>query len=139
MSSTDTLIPERPDLPAAFRAIASTVVPECVHLDERGWADLESLVRDSLRQRPPAIQRKVKLFVNIVEWLPMLRHRKRFTDLDQGSRTAFLTALQEHRIDVIRVGFWGLRTLVFLGYYGRADATKAIDYTPDPGGWASVR
>jgi hypothetical protein len=36
---------------------------------------------------------------------------------------------------IIRVGFWGLRTLALLGYYARPEAAEEIGYTADRRGW----
>jgi hypothetical protein len=139
MRTTDAPTPDTEGFPAVFRAIAAVVVPESADLDDRAWHEMEALVLDSLSLRPPPLQRKLRLFVHAVEWLPVLSYRKRFSALDSESRAAFLSRLQEHRIDAIRVGFWGLRTLVFLGYYGRATGANEIDYDPHPSGWDALQ
>ncbi len=139
MRTTDAPTPDKAGLPADFRTIASVVVPESADLDDRAWHEMEALVLDSLSRRPPPLQRKLRLFIHAVEWLPVLSYRKRFGALDPESRAAFLGRLQEHRIDAIRVGFWGLRTLVFLGYYGRATGAHEIDYSPHLNGWDALQ
>lgn len=123
--------------PPVFRAVVSTVVPEGEELDEAGWNELEALVHDSLSRRPAALQRRLRLFLRLVQWLPLIRFGRPFTSLDPGRRARFLTYLQEHRVDAIRVGLWGLRTLAFLGYYGRDAARREIGYHPHPHGWGS--
>jgi hypothetical protein len=47
----------------------------------------------------------------------------------------FLEAVQDSRLTLVRRGFWGLRTLVLMGYYGRAQAAAEIGYQPRMGGW----
>jgi len=42
-------------------------------------------------------------------------------------------------MQIIRVGFWGLRTLALLGYYARPEAAQEIGYTADPRGWEAIR
>lgn len=79
--------------------------------------------------------KRLRLFLRALQWLPLPRHRRRFTSLDPRRRAEFLARLQESGIDAIRVGFWGLRTLALMGYYGRPDAARAIGYTPHPHGW----
>ncbi len=129
--SNSVLIPVRP----IFRAVAATVVPEAAALDDAAWLDLEAAVEHALRQRPPQMRRQLRIFLRAVQWWPLLRHGKRFTALTPATRTRFLSHLQEHRIEAIRVGFWGLRTLALLGYYGRSQARDAIGYRPDRRGW----
>jgi hypothetical protein len=122
-----------------FRAVVSTVVPEANQLDEQGWRELETLVEAALRDRPPAILRQLRLFLRTIQWLCLIRYGRNFTSLSAERRTRFLSHLQDHRIELIRCGFWGLRTLAFLGYYGRADAVRAIGYAADPRGWEVPR
>ncbi|HSP35980.1 MAG TPA: hypothetical protein VLU46_16840, partial [Thermoanaerobaculia bacterium] len=59
--------------------------------------------------------------------------------LDAAKRTTFLEAVQDAPLLPLRRGFWGLRTLVFMGYYSRDDARTAIGYRADPRGWAVRR
>ena len=122
-----------------FRALVVTVVPEAGQLDERGWQELESLVEATLRDRPPAMLRQLRMFLRAIQWLPVFRYARRFTSLSAEKRKEVLSRLQDHRVELIRCGFWGLRTLAFLGFYGRADAAKAIGYAPDPRGWEAIR
>lgn len=139
MSTSEAPAPAKAALHPVFRAVAATVVPESTALDDAGWRELESLAVDALGQRPLALQRKLHLFLRLVQWLPLLRYARPFTRLDVDRRTRFLGHLQEHRLDAIRVGFWGLRTLVFLGYYGRAAGAREIGYRPHLLGWSAFR
>lgn len=127
--------PTAKPLPEVFGAIVRTVVPEASDLDEAGWKELESLVHTSLSERPRALTRRLRLFLHIVELLPFLRYGRPFSSLDPDRQTSFLTSLQNHRIDTVRVGFWGVKVLALLGYYGRPAAQRALGYEADPRGW----
>jgi hypothetical protein len=74
----------------------------------------------------------------LVQWLPVLRYGRRFTSLNLVQRACFLSHLEDHPIQVVRVGFWGLRTLALLGYYGRPEVTEAIGYAANPLGWEAL-
>ncbi|NIR43574.1 MAG: hypothetical protein GWN99_06705 [Gemmatimonadetes bacterium] len=126
-------------LPPVFRAIVSTVVPAATELDGEAWLEVERLVIDSLQQRPRALQRRLRLFLTLVQWLPALRYGRPFTSLDDERRARVLARLRDHSIDLIRVGFWGVRTLALLGYYGRDAAARAIGYRPRHDGWDAFR
>jgi hypothetical protein len=126
-------------LPSAFRTVVLTVVPDAANLDEAAWEDLERLVLRSLRDRPSELQRRIHLFMKLIHWLPVLRYGRPLTALDPQRREHFLRSLQEHRLDAIRLGFWGLRTLALLGYYGRREAADSIGYRPHPAGWEAPR
>jgi hypothetical protein len=121
------------------RAIASTIVPEAVSLDEKGWADFDTLTDAALGDRLVALQRRLQLFLRAIDWLPLLRFGRRFNSLQPEQRARFLSGLENHSVQLIRSGFWGLRTLVLLGYYGRPDAVVAIGYAAASRGWEARR
>ncbi|HYX68411.1 MAG TPA: gluconate 2-dehydrogenase subunit 3 family protein [Terriglobales bacterium] len=122
-----------------FRALVSTIVPEAAALDERRWEELEGLVEAVLRDRPPALKRQVRLALRLLQGLPVLRFGHRFTALDPARRARCLTRLQNHSLRSVRLGFWGLRTLALLGYYGRPAAGQAIGWAADARGWEALR
>jgi hypothetical protein len=126
-------------LQPVFHAVVCAVVPEADELSAEEWGELGALVDESLLGRPAALRRQLRIFLRLVQWLPLFRYGRRFTSLESGRRARFLAGLQNHRVDRIRVGFWGLRTLALLGYYGRSGAAAAIGYRPNPSGWEAVR
>ena len=122
-----------------FRAFVSTIVPESAALDERGWNELEANVEEALRERPAGMHRQLRVFLRVIQAISVLRYGRPFTALDGNRRANLLSHLQDHALQLIRTGFWGLRTLAFLGYYGRLDAGREIGYVPDPRGWEARR
>ncbi|MGD2152215.1 MAG: hypothetical protein PVG79_03035 [Gemmatimonadales bacterium] len=122
-----------------FRAVVRTVVPEADALDSAAWDDLDGLVSRSLHDRPPELLRGLRLLLRLVQWAPLFRFGRPFTRLDRDRRARFLAGLQSSRSDLIRVGFWGLRTLALLGYYGREPAARSIGYHPNPRGWEAAQ
>lgn len=131
-------MPLNPDS-AIFRAVVSTIVPEAAALDDQGWHDVLYVIEALLRDRPESLKRQIRMFLGAIQWLPIVRYGRPFTRLSPAARTRVLTHLQNDRIQKIRVGFWGLRTIVFAGYYGRPQAVQAIGYAANPGGWEAVR
>ncbi len=121
------------------RAIASAIVPEASAMDERAWSECDTLMDAALGDRPRELQRRLQLFLRAIDWLPMLRFGRRFGSLKPAQRARFLSMLENHPAQIIRSGFWGLRTLVLLGYYGRPEAVVAIGYAADARGWAARR
>jgi len=124
---------------SAFRAVATTVVPEAAGLDEGGWAEMEETIQSQLAGRPEGLRRQIRLFVRLLQWLPLFLHARRFTGLDAARRTAFLERMQRAPVTILRVGFWGLRSLVFLGYYGSRHGASATGYAAHPDGWGAGR
>lgn len=124
---------------AVLRAVATTVVPEAAALDEADWRELEGIVEWQLGERPPAMRRQIVAFLRALNLLPLARYGRTLVSLDAARRTAVLRALQDAPVPLLRRGVWGLRTLVFMGYYGRSAAAAEIGYRADPRGWAARR
>jgi len=122
-----------------FRAVVVAVVLDAQQLDEPSWLALEAQVEDLLELRPPALRRQLQLFLRAIEWLPVVRYGRTFAGLGDEQRSRVLRYLQDHPVERIRCGFWGLRTLAFLGYYGRPEGARAIGYRPDPRGWEAMQ
>jgi len=122
-----------------FRAVAETIVPEAGALPPDEWRALETIVEEALADRPAKLRRQVRLLVRLIEHAPVLRYGRGFTALDPARRTAVLRLLQGAPLLLLRRGFWGLRTLVLMGYYARPAAAAAIGYRADPRGWEARR
>lgn len=129
------LAPVRP----AYRALATSFVPEASALDERGWAEADAIVEGFLATRPAAVRRQLALLVRVLDLLPLLLAGRRFRSLDAARRLRFLERVQSAPILLLRRGVWGLRSVAFMGYYGRAAAAEAIGYRAEARGWEARR
>jgi hypothetical protein len=128
-----------PQVGATFRAVAETIVPETRSLSAGGWASLESTVEHALSMRPETVRKQLVLFLRAIELLPVFRHRRRFRHLDAASRASVLTSLESSKLLVLRRGFWGLRTLVMMGYYTQPSIQAALGYRANAEGWQLLR
>lgn len=122
-----------------FRAAAEAILPAASLLDERGWRSVESIVEGALAQRPPRAQRQLLLFLRVLGVYPVPRYRRRFHALPRGTREKVLHELERARHVLLRRGVWGLRTLVFMGYYTQPVHSAAIGYRASARGWDAVR
>lgn len=118
-----------------FRALVTAIVPEAHALGAREWDELEAIVEAALAKRPPALRRQLLLFVRLLNLLPAARWGRTFERLDGVRRARFLAALEHSRVFLLRRGFWGVRTLAFMGYYARPAAYREIGYDARLCGW----
>jgi hypothetical protein len=118
-----------------FRALAETIVPDAARLDEEGWGELARIVDQALADRPASLRRQLALLIGVLTFLPLLRYGRWFPALPSERRARFLSAVQDAPLLLLRRGFWGLRTLVFMGYYARPEAAAEIGYHADVRGW----
>ena len=120
-----------------LRAIAATVVPETSSQDERAWLDLEAVIARTVSSRSPRVKQQLVSFLRLVQALPIARYGRRFTSLAPRQRAAFLRSLERSRLLLLRRGFWGVRSLIFMGYYTREDVAESIGYRAVPEGWTA--
>lgn len=132
-SPTLVLEPVRP----IFRAVAQSVVPELQAVGAEQWREIEDEIERALADRPNVVRRQLASFLHLVDWWSRLRHGRSLTKLDPFKRTALLQGLERHPLPAIRRGIWGLRTLVFLGYYTRDDVAAFIGYRAHRDGWSA--
>jgi hypothetical protein len=131
MTSDSTLAPIRD----SFRAITRAVAPASSGLDEAGWRRAEEIADDALRDRSARVRRQLVLFVKALEVLSRLRHGRSLGELEPDRLHSLLSAFERSRLLLARRGFWGIRTLAFMGYYGQAEVRADLGYRADRRGW----
>lgn len=123
----------------AFRAAAVAFVPALAGAEASVWSRLESTVDAALASRPAAVRRQLGVFLRLLDLLSLLRHGRRLGSLDLPRRLVLLHRLERGPLLLLRRGVWGLRTLVFMGYYTQPEVIGAIGYRASPAGWAARR
>jgi hypothetical protein len=131
MTSPSTVLPVR----ETYRAITRAVVPASADLDEAGWRRAEQIVDAALLDRPASVRRQLVLFVKGLGAMALLRHGRSLSRLEPETARAFLRGFERSRLLLIRRGFWGIRTLAYMGYYGQKTVRDRLGYAADPGGW----
>lgn len=132
-SASAVLDPVRP----TFRAVAEAVVPDMAALDEADWARAEAIVERALADRPARMRRQLVAFMRLIDGLALARHGRRFRSLEAVARQRLLERLQDSRVLLLRRGFWGLRTLVYMGWYAQPSTAEALGYGAAKGGWSA--
>ncbi len=120
---------------AQFRALASSIVPEAALLDASQWDAVEAIIEEALASRPAAMHRHLRVFIRALSVMPILRYGRSFSSLSDAQRARMLAAVESAPALLLRRGFWGLRTLVYMGYYGRSEVGAALGYRASPRGW----
>lgn len=118
-----------------FRAIAEVVVPETSGLDAAGWVAFERIIENALAKRPAAMRRQLAAFLRLLNVASLVRYLRPLHTLNAAQRTALLSRFQDSPLLLLRRGFWGVRTLVFMGYYARPEAAAQIGYAANARGW----
>ncbi len=119
--------------------MARAFLPEAAAFTEHDWQAMGGLVAGTLAGKPPRLLRQLGLFVRIIEILAVLRYRRGLETISDDQLRTLLESLERSPLLLIRRGVWGLRTLVFMGYYTRPEAAVAIGYRATAAGWAGRR
>jgi hypothetical protein len=101
--------------------LAACIVPQSSSASAEVIAGLLSAIDAQLGPRPRLQQLEFKLLLLGLSWV---------TVLPMGWQTSLLRLLENFPIRLVRVGIWGLKTLVYLGYYGQDGVQRRIGYLP---------
>jgi len=127
------------DLAAVLRPVAEAFAPPLARVGEADYAAVVGRIDLRLAMEPWALVRQIRLFVKVLYWLPLLWTGRTMAGLSAERRLAILGWLQDCPIHKLRVGVWGLRTLVFVGYYTDPNVQSQLGHRPRPEGWATIR
>lgn len=122
-----------------LRALAGGFLPEASRFAEADWVAMEEIIDEMLGRRPAPMRRQLGLFVRLISLAARVRHGRSLSRLTPGQLRALLQRLERSSLLLVRRGTWGLRTLVFMGYYTRPEAAAAIGYRATPAGWGARR
>ena len=119
--------------------VAETITPEVASLDPDGRTRMAAIVDTALLDRDKGTRAQLGTFLTVIRLAPILRYGRTFDGLNGDGRNAVLRWLQNCPVSMIRKGFWGLKVLVFMGYYGQDETWSEIGYAPEFDGRAGVR
>jgi hypothetical protein len=110
--------------------IGGRIAPGIRALDAGGQDRVLAIVEHAVASRSPRVQRQLGLFLQVVRWLPAFRYGRTFERLDGERQDAVLRWFHDAPLAALRHGFWGVKTLIFMGYYGRPEVGDEIGYRP---------
>jgi hypothetical protein len=114
--------------------VGERIAPGIRHLDAAGREQVAAIIGRAIASRPPALRRQLAAFLGILRWAPVVRYGRRFDHLAAEQQDAVLRWLQDAPSAKLRHGFWGVKTLVYMGYFGRPEVGYAIGYRPSRSG-----
>jgi hypothetical protein len=110
--------------------LAACIVPESAGAPTQVTDPLLAAVDEELRPRPRLQQLEFKLLLLAIRWMTVPFTLHRFEHLPAERQAGWLRILESAPLTLLRVGIWGLKTLVFLGYYSQAGVLQRILYFP---------
>ncbi len=122
-----------------FRAAAVAFVPALEPASPAIWEAVERTIAAALAGRPPGVTRQLALFLRMLDLAARLRHGRSLAGLDLLARVRLLERFERSPILLVRRGIWGLRTLVFMGYYTQEPVIAGLGYRASAAGWSARR
>jgi hypothetical protein len=110
--------------------LAARIVPESAGAPPQVTDPLLAAVDEELRPRPRLQQLEFKLLLFAIRWMTVPFTLHRFERLPGERQDRWLGFLENAPLTLLRVGIWGLKTLVFLGYYTQDGVLQRIVYVP---------
>ena len=110
--------------------LAARIVPESAGAPPQVTDPLLAAVDEELRPRPRLQQLEFKLLLFAIRWMTVPFTLHRFERLPGERQDRWLGFLENAPLTLLRVGIWGLKTLVFLGYYSQDGVLRRIVYVP---------
>jgi hypothetical protein len=113
-----------------LRVLASRIVPETADLDTAGSARFFGIIDGALQDRPNTVRTQFATFLGVLQWAPVLRYGAPFDKLSPQRQDSVLAWFEDCPIGLLRKGTWGLKTMVFMGYYGQPETNALLGYAP---------
>ena len=118
--------------------MARRIVPETAGLDAAAEAEFQAVIANALAARPASVRRQVRVLLKILRWAPVLRYGRPLDSLAPAAQIAVLSWFQDGPLTLLRKGMWALKTMVFMGYYGRPTGARAVGWEPSHEGNAEL-
>ncbi len=117
-----------------LRVLAARIVPETAELDSAGMGRMIGLIDEALLERPPSVRRQFGTYLGLLRWAPLVRFGGPFEKLNVDRQDSVLSWFESCPVGLLRSGFWGLKVLIFMGYYGQPETNAVVGYVPQRDG-----
>lgn len=120
-------------------ALGHALVPETRGLPAERQAKFFEIIDTLLATRPERTVRLLAIFLVVLRWFPLLRFGGRLDRLQGERQKTALRWFQDSPWVTVRTGFWGVKTLVYMGYYAQPEVAAGLGYTPSRSGNDKLR
>lgn len=111
-----------------FLAVADRIIPPDTDSSGAGTLQTAGVVDWALDKMPVDLRKKVLLFITVIELFGFFFGGKFFSKNNDAAKDRELRWLENSPIRLFRMGFFGVKTYICMGYYTREDVWKTFDY-----------
>jgi len=112
-----------------FLAFADRILPADDTGPGAGTLETARLVDHCIFQMSPQIPRLIRLFLLVFEIFGVFFGLRGFSRLSPARQERQMRWFENNPIPRLRLGFYGLKTFVWYGYYNRTASWEAIGYS----------
>ena len=113
-----------------LRVLAARIVPETADLDAEGQERFFGIIDEALAGREASVRKQFATFLGVVKWSALPRFGAPFDKLSVDRQDAMLRWFEDCPVGLLRSGTWGLKAMIFMGYYGQPETNHLVGYRP---------
>ncbi|GIV33444.1 MAG: hypothetical protein KatS3mg031_0979 [Chitinophagales bacterium] len=111
-----------------FLAVADRIIPADDDAPGGGTMLTAGIVDWALDKMPAPLRKKFLLFITVIGLSGYLFSGKPFSKCSPETQDRILKWLENNPLRLFRMGFFGVKTYVCMGYYTREDIWKTFEY-----------
>ena len=111
-----------------FLAAANRIIPPDNDNIGGGTLATAAIVDMAIDQLEPALKKKLLLLFLVINPIGIFFGGKTFSKANEKNQDRLLSWMEKNPISALRLGFFGLKTYICMGYYTREDTWKVIKY-----------
>lgn len=111
-----------------WRTFLCALAPHAAVMDAAGWQAYFEILETAIGERPFQLRVGVRAYVVLLRLAAFPLGG--FCSMPSERRARFLVFFQDFPSALIRAGFWGLRALALMGYYGQLSVAKRLGWAP---------
>ena len=111
-----------------FLAVANQIIPPDEYSPGGGTMLTAGVVDWSLDKMPGDLRKKLLLFIKVIGFMGYFFAGKTFAKCSEPEQEKILKWLENNPLRLFRMGFFGVKTYVTMGYYTRDDIWKTFKY-----------
>lgn len=111
-----------------FSAVADRILPADANSPEGGSMQTAAVVDWYMMKVPEDIRKKILLFIDVIQFTGLFFGGKTFSNNSIQAQERQLKWMENNKVRLLRMGFFGIKTFVEMGYYTREDVWKSINY-----------
>ena len=111
-----------------FLAAANRIIPPGEDNIGGGTLATAALVDMSIDKLAPDLKKKLLMLFLVIQPLGIFFGGKKFSNASEKNQDRLLSWMEKNKVGALRLGFFGLKSYICMGYYTREDIWKIIKY-----------